>query len=246
MKQKAYDEMSNTEDYHWWFVARRKILEDKLKTLNLPKNAKILEIGIGTGGNLEMLAKFGEVQGIEMNPRAIELAHQKTNNNFNIHEGMCPDGIPTFADKFDLICMFDVLEHIEKDEETLLALHTLLAKNGTLMITVPAYLWLWSMHDKHLHHHRRYTARRLSYDANIAGWTKQDMSYFNFMLFPVIALIRIKDKILKKDNFTGAEPPTPAINALLRRIFGFEKYILRVVKFPFGVSIIATFKATDQ
>jgi SAM-dependent methyltransferase len=243
MKPKAYDEMSETEDHHWWFVARRKILLSKLKSLKLPADAKILEVGVGTGGNLEMLSAFGDVQGIEMNKDAIALANKKTGGAFKIHQGMCPDGIPKFNQKFDLICMFDVLEHVEKDTETLSAIRPLLKENGQLIITVPAYQWLWSMHDEHLHHQRRYTITKLRHDAETSGWKTMSSSYFNFMLFPVIALIRLKDKMLKNENFAGPDAPREPINGILTKIFGFESHILRWIKMPFGVSIMATFKS---
>lgn len=246
MEQIAYTEMSDTEDRHWWFVARRKILSNKIKSFDLPANAKILEIGVGTGGNLEMLARFGSVQGVEMNPEAIKLANHKTGDRFDIQRGKCPDGLPKFKDKFDLICMFDVLEHIEEDVETLARIKDLLAKHGTLFITVPAYQWMWSKHDDHLFHKRRYTAPSLRDEAKATGWKTTYSSYFNSLLFPLIALIRIKDKFTRSDKIVGHEVPGSFLNGVLKHIFGLEAGMLKWIKFPFGTSIIATFKHADN
>ena len=169
MNPAAYIEMAETESRHWWFLGRRAILSRVIANLALPQNSKILEVGCGTGGNLKMLAKFGEVSALEMDATAREIAAKKTNNLYDIRAGFCPDDIPFNDQQFDLICMFDVLEHIEKDDETLTSLKKLLNKNGRILITVPAYQWLYGPHDEFLHHKRRYSAGELREKFSIAG-----------------------------------------------------------------------------
>jgi len=128
MNPAAYLEMAETESRHWWFSGRRAILSSMIASLNLPQNPQILEIGCGTGGNLEMLGNFGNVSALEMDATARAIASKKTNNLFNIQAGHCPDEIPFHDQHFELICMFDVLEHIEQDTETLIAIKQLLKK----------------------------------------------------------------------------------------------------------------------
>ena len=115
MDPEAYIEMDKTESMHWWFTGRRAILSNILSGLNLPINAEILEIGCGTGGNLQMLAEHGEVSALEIDTNARQIASEKTNNAFNIKAGCCPDEIPFEPQSFDLICLFDELEHIDQD-----------------------------------------------------------------------------------------------------------------------------------
>jgi len=239
MKSTAYSEMASVENHHWWFVARRAIIKSQLKKLNLGKNCNVLEVGVGTGGNLELLSNFGCVKGFDMSLEALTFARNKTQNRFEITQGHCPEKIPSFNQTFDLICMFDVLEHVEKDTETLKALKNILKKNGKLIVTVPAYNWLWSEHDNHLHHKRRYTRKRLEVDAKSAGWDVESSTYFNTILFPIIAIIRRSERIFKKGKFANADLPHKYINKILTFVFRSEKYLLKLIRLPFGVSIYA-------
>ncbi len=169
MNPAAYLEMAETEATHWWFVGRRVILAGMIEALRLPSHATILEVGCGTGGNLPMLARYGEISAFEMDGNARIIAINKTQSRFDIQPGGCPDDLPFQDRRFDLICMFDVLEHIERDVDTLVALGKLLKPNGRLLITVPAYQWMYGAHDEFLQHKRRYSAPLLSANVAAAG-----------------------------------------------------------------------------
>ena len=110
MNRAAYLEMAETEARHWWSRDEDHSVK-MIWGLSLPQNSKILEVGCGTGGNLKMLAKFGEVSALEMDATAREIAEKKTRNPYDIMAGYCQDDIPFRKQQFDLICMFDVLEH---------------------------------------------------------------------------------------------------------------------------------------
>jgi len=245
MNPAAYLEMAETESRHWWFVGRRVILTRMIETLGLPPDCKILEVGCGTGGNLEMLSRFGAVSALELDDTAREIAENKTSNRFDIRAGHCPDEIPFENQKFDLICMFDVLEHIDQDTESLIALKNILSKNGRILLTVPAYQWLYGVHDEFLHHKRRYSAKQLERKTAAANLVSSRISYFNTILFPLAAIIRLKEKLFRSNVATGSQIPHTFINNLFSKVFGSERFLLERINLPFGVSLLCVLQATD-
>jgi len=243
MNPDAYLEMVHTEANHWWFVGRRAILASLISNLSFPAEARILEIGSGTGGNLSMLSAFGRVSALEMDARARSIATEKTGGHFDIRAGICPADIPFPIANFDLICLFDVLEHIEEDVATLLAVRRLLAARGRVLLTVPAYSWLWSTHDEHLHHKRRYSIRELQEKLAASGLLIEKVSHFNTLLFPLVALGRLKDRLLNDSSASGTDIPLALVNELLSTIFAAERFWLRTRNLPFGASLLAVCRA---
>jgi SAM-dependent methyltransferase len=237
MEADAYREMAATEDVHWWFVARREILACLIGKLRLPAGARILEIGAGTGGNLAMLSRYGSVDGIEHDPEARRLAARK--NPIPLLEGSLPDHLPTGRGTYDLVCMFDVLEHIADDEAALAAVRQAVKPGGRLILTVPAYPWLWSAHDVQLHHRRRYTAASLRNVAARAGFGCARISYFNSFLMPLVIIGRLVDRLRSSSAGTGTAIPGALLNALLRYVFASERFVLPYVSLPAGTSLYA-------
>jgi SAM-dependent methyltransferase len=231
--------MADTEGRHWWFTGRRAILSSLIARLALPPSAQIVEIGCGTGGNLEMLAAFGEVSAMEADDGARAIAAEKTAGRFDIRAGRCPDEIPFAGRRFDLVCLFDVLEHIEEDVATLKAVGGLLAPGGHALITVPAYRWMWSAHDEFLHHKRRYTAGELRAKAAQAGLQVAGWSYFNTVLFPLAVAARLKDRLLSEARASGTAVPAGPINRLFHGVFSAERFVVGRWRLPFGVSLLA-------
>jgi SAM-dependent methyltransferase len=197
-----------------------------------------LEVGSGTGGNLQMLSAFGHVSAMEMDATARSLCLKKTGERFDVRAGFCPGNIPFDNQKFDLICMFDVLEHIDEDVQTLMALKALLTDGGRIIITVPAYRWLWSAHDEFLHHKRRYSSAEFRQKVASAGLHLARVSHFNTILFPIAALVRLKDRVFGNATPTGGSVPFEPLNQLLTTLFGSERFFLKKMNFPFGVSLL--------
>ena len=238
MEDIVYKDMIIQEKEHWWFKARREILDSYLSSLNLPLDSSILEIGCGTGGNISMLQKYGKVSAIEMDEFAISYA-KKT--GATIRQGYLPDNFP-FEEKFDLICMFDVLEHIEEDMETLCIIKEYLKPDALLIITVPAYQWLYSSHDRLLHHKRRYYKSDLIKKIDKSNLTILNFTFFNTLLFPLVIVARILDMFKFSNNSTGYKIPNKILNLLFYHIFNSEKKLLKFINFPFGTSLFILVK----
>jgi SAM-dependent methyltransferase len=246
MEPDAYQEMSILEEKHWWFVSRRKLIKRLLnKHLAELDQIQILEIGCGTGGNLMMLGEFGHVLGVEMNLDAEAYSRRKTQdlNQINVVSGSAPNNLPLKeSDLFDAICLFDVLEHIDEDSETLTKLINHLKPTGKIFITVPAYQWLWSAHDDFNHHKRRYTKRNLSNLLKKTGLSKIKVGYFNTFLFPLAALVRLVERAFGKQTSAGVGRPNALTNQILKNVFGSEVTISSRGLFPFGLSIWAIYE----
>jgi SAM-dependent methyltransferase len=234
----AYLEMADTEERHWWFTGRRAVLRALIERLGLPRHARILEIGAGTGGNLRMLSVFGSVSAVEIDDTARQIAAQKTHGAFDLRAGSCPANLPFTHERFDLICLFDVLEHIDDDAGALASAKRLLAADGYILLTVPAYQWLWSSHDDFMHHKRRYAAAQLRTAIARAQLRLQRMSYYNMLLFPLAAVVRLRERLLGSPHH-GRRVPAAALNRCLAQVFGAERLLLERMNLPFGVSLLA-------
>lgn len=234
MDARIYTEMAALEDRHWWFVARRSILNKMLANLPLPADAQILEAGCGTGGNLAMLARYGHVYGMEANTEAINLAMAK--GLAEVRAGHLPNDIPFPERNFDLIALFDVLEHLDDDVAALHTLRTRLKPGGWLLVTVPAYPFLWSRHDKLHHHKRRYMARSLRAAIENAGYRVHYLSYFNTWLLPFIAVVRLAHGNGGKGGAVAM--PNKFFNFLLTKVFASERFFLGHIALPVGVSLL--------
>lgn len=240
MELEAYRTMAATEDQHWWFCGRRAIAEAVIRTLDLPPDAKILEIGAGTGGNISMLEQFGSVVGVEMSDLARDIAYEKTGRMFL--EGYLPNNIPVAESTFDLICLFDVLEHVAEDENSLATIHGMLKPKGRLLLTVPAHQWLWSKHDVELHHFRRYSSNQLRERVEKAGFVVDKLTYTNAALFPVAAFMRLMDRMRDAKVPSGHAIPPSVLNIAMKTVFSAESHIIANTTLPLGVSLLAVLR----
>lgn len=243
MNPDAYIEMAETEARHWWFTGRRSILAHLIGAMELPPGARILEVGSGTGGNLQMLSSFGRVSAVEKDEAARAITAKKTGACFDVRPGSCPGDLPFKEEKFDLICLFDVLEHIDEDVETLVALKGYLARGGRIMVTVPAYRWLWSSHDDFLHHKRRYSKAEFRKKVEASGLQPVRITHFNTFLFPLVAIARLKERLFRSSTASGSTIPPMPINQVLATLFRGERFLLDRMNLPFGLSLLGILEA---
>jgi SAM-dependent methyltransferase len=240
MQPELYRQMRDIEDRHWWFRGRRRIVSEMLVGLDLPAGAQLLDLGCGTGGNLGMLSGFGTVTGVEMDAVAAGLARERGEGG--VLEGYLPDHLPAGLGRYDCITMTDVLEHIGPDAESLRVVNGLLNPGGRLLLTVPAFPFLWGPHDTAHHHQRRYRAGPLRELLQGAGFRVLKLSYYNTWLFPPAAAVRLLRRLLPAAEQGGsmelALPPAP-LNALLEALFASERHLLKRLRLPFGISLLA-------
>jgi SAM-dependent methyltransferase len=236
MERDVYARIRELEQGHWWFTARREILSDQIARLGLPPAARVLEIGCGTGGNLEMLGRFGSVVAIE--PDAEARAYASERWGVDVAAGTLPDGLPAFVTPFDLIAALDVIEHVDHDAASIASIGRLLKPGGHLVATVPANPWMWSAHDVSHHHKRRYRLGQFAALVNAGGLEVRKASYFNTLLFPAISAVRLAKAAAGKDGGDDEAMPPAALNRVLHRLFAMERALLSAVDLPFGVSIL--------
>ncbi len=244
MERKVYEQMARLDGQHWWFTARRRILDGVIERIvQPPQNARILELGAGTGHNLAMLSRFGEVEASELDPVARGLASERLGKP--VVEAALPDLAMFPQESYDLVALLDVLEHVSDDSASLGAILGLLKRGGALLLTVPINPWMWSAHDAAHHHHRRYRKDEIARLAREAGYEIELLSPFNTLLFPPIAAVRLLGKLTGKDDSDDALPPAP-VNRILEAIFGLERGLVGRVPMPFGVSLVAVLRRPRQ
>jgi SAM-dependent methyltransferase len=237
MERIVYDRMAELDSRHWWYRARRTILATLIeRKLALPPEPRILEIGCGTGHNLEMLARFGRADGIEIDPAARALAAERLGRPIGDAPLPALTGVEDGA--YDLVAILDVLEHVEEDREALESIARKLRPGGRILITVPAHPWMWSAHDEVNHHKRRYTRATLRKVVTEAGLRLDMMSWFNSLLFPLAAAARVAGRIIGKEDSDDAMPPKP-VNGLFEAVFGLERHLVGRLPLPPGVSLVA-------
>jgi SAM-dependent methyltransferase len=230
------------EDRHWWYRGRRTVLEGVIADLRLPARARILDAGCGSGRNMIELARHGAVTGVELSETSVELARARDAGE--VLAGSVLE-MPFEADSFELALSLDVIEHLEDDLGALRELRRVVAPGGALLVTVPAYQWLWSGHDEINHHHRRYTRRSLQRVAEQAGWEQVRTTYFNSLLLPVAILLRVLDRLSTRTTESSLDlwvPPEP-LNWLLERPLALEAALIaRGGRIPAGLSLLAVFR----
>jgi len=221
---------------HWWFVGRRAVILSVARELFGRGGLRLAELGCGTGSLLDALSEFGEVTGVEGSADFLSVARRCGRP---VLSGTLPDAIPLPPGSLDGVLLLDVLEHIDDDQAALRAILRLLVPGGLLLCTVPAYQALWSSHDVVLGHRRRYSAPTLRRSIEHAGFRVSRLTYFNTLLAPPVAAVRLFG-IRRRAHGHDLVSPPPWLNGLLARIFALEARLLRRVNLPFGISVLAT------
>lgn len=241
MDDQEYEKLYKFEKSYWWHVGRRAILESLLKKFLNNKQNQILEIGCGTGGNLKILGYWGKTLGLDNSEKALDFCKKKGLDNVFLGNA---EQMDFSNESFDLVVALDVLEHIKEDKKVVKEAWRVLKQNGYFIITVPAYQFLWSEHDKALIHYRRYAASDLANMLQKANFNIIKMSYLVSFVFPFVLGYRILRKILfpnNKKNLAYFSLPKP-INNFFILLLKIESFLLQYLDLPFGTSIICIAK----
>jgi SAM-dependent methyltransferase len=231
----AYVAVHMEEDRsHWWFRGRLAVIRATLRRVLPKRRVRLLELGCGSGNVLAALAEFGEAVGMDAHEGLAAAARAA---GLDVRVGRLPDDLGVAPDWADVVLLLDVIEHVDDDVATLCAARAGVGEGGLLVVTVPAYQWLWSGHDEVLGHRRRYTAAGLRAAVERAGFEVLRVSYFNTLLFPLLAAIR-GWKRLRGDRGHDLRRPAAPLNRLLERVFALERHLVPRVALPFGASLL--------
>jgi SAM-dependent methyltransferase len=239
MDERLMQAMLEVDEHHWWYRGRRKIVRAELDRLPLPARARVLDAGCGSGRTLQELTGYGEVSGIELDTDAAAVAASKGYGEVQVGR---LEELPWEDATFDLITCLDVIEHTPDDRATLTELRRVARPGGWLLVTVPAYQALWSLHDAANHHYRRYGRRALRLAAIETGWRIHRVTSFNSILLPPAAAVRLAQRRRQPDSgYTPQLGVGPAwLNEVLERPLRLEaRWLARGGTLPAGLSLLA-------
>lgn len=246
MKKIEYATMAERERTYWWHVGRLKIIKTYIaaalgKTGSKKNQPKLLNVGCGTGGTVDMLEGFGTLDNVDISDDAIKFMKQNGHTRVTKVKDI---NLPFKDATYDLVGAFDVLEHIDKQVDALKEWKRVIKDDGSIVLTVPAYQWLWTDHDVSLHHKRRYTIKRLKQVAREAGLVLHKRSYAIVFSLPLVAGFRFINKALgrKADSETSYVDVPNWVNTLFSKLLYGEASMHQYVSFPAGTSVIAILK----
>jgi SAM-dependent methyltransferase len=232
----TFQEHFDMEDRHWWFRSRRRVIWALVHRADVPATPRILDAGCGTGRNLMEFQQLGPAEGVDLSPEAIEFCRRRGLQG--VRKAAIED-LPYEDNRFDLLFATDVIEHLPDDGPALTELRRVAADGASLIITVPAYSWLWSHHDTSWHHYRRYTRKLLRQRVEATGWEPVASSYFYSMMLPPVAFVRTLQRLRSNGNGKSDLHLSPgALDRWLELPVRWEaKLIERGASLPAGVSL---------
>ncbi|HWQ19577.1 MAG TPA: class I SAM-dependent methyltransferase [Methanotrichaceae archaeon] len=240
MKAEEYEKMYRIEEANWWYKGRRELAVEILSGIKQGyKKLDVLDLGCGTGQNLISFQSSGDCRchGMDISMEALRFCRSRENLSLARGSG---EMLPFKSNAFDVVFALDVIEHIEDHKRAMKEICRILRPGGFLVLTVPAFQFLWSAHDTANHHKRRYTRAGLIRDLESSHLSVEKSTYWNFFLFPAVALFRLIRRSGEEASARTDLPDPPGVlNSLLLKMLRLEKaMILRGVTLPVGVSIL--------
>jgi len=237
------------EDNHWWFASRTRALDAVLsRVLPHTPDFRLLDVGCGAGNMIHHLSHYGQVKGLEIDPRPVKVARER---GYDVDLFDVTQPMPFDPGTFDAVTALDVVEHNEDDLAIFADSYRILKPGGHIIITVPALMWLWSHNDDINAHVRRYSATELGQKLEQTGFTVRRLTFNNFFVFPLAAaliLLRRRTEAepelashhLNEEEYqVEMEPASPPVNAVLTMVGKIEAALIKYVNLPIGTSLIA-------
>lgn len=244
MDHAEFEQMFQVEESNWWYRSRRllvrRAVEAEMKRLGRP--LRILDVACATGMSFRFLSDLGEITGIDISMETIELCNRRGITDIVRCDAM---ELPFVEGSFDMVLALDAFEHFDDDRKAMAEMHRVLKPQGKAIVTVPAFMFLWSPHDDSFHHIRRYTRGELGEKLRGVGLNPLRISYYSFFLMPPVYIFRKirkwfgKQEDKKSDFFVPI--PTPA-ELTLKGIMAVERFLMRFVNLPFGVSLFSVIR----
>lgn len=229
MEKKAFDLLRGAE-LSWWYKGRSLAIKHILDVYLFKKNLNILDFGAGFGASFSFLNLYGKVDAYEIYKEGVLSCKSLGYSDVFDKEA----DLGKVFGSYDLIAVLDVVEHI-KDEKKLMELfNNLLNENGVLVLTVPAFMSLWSPHDIEHHHFRRYKKSEIELLLENNGFSVRYSTYWNFLLFPLALIVRT---VLRKGGGNALKPHV-FLNSILSALLYIESLAIPYISYPWGTGII--------
>lgn len=247
MEHSAFGQTFEAEDKSWWFVARKKIILLLLeKFLGKKTGNAMLDYGCGTGGTSKALQQFGDVTCVDSSDIALKFCKKRGLRRLCKADIEKTQRLPFKSGTFDAVTILDTLEHIKNDAKALRELNRILKKDGLIVITVPAYMLLWGIHDELLGHKRRYSRAELVSKLEHAGFKVLKLSYaYSLLVAPLFALRQFEKLRRKRKLSLTLETPVEPLNKFLNFIMSIEAFLIKYINIPLGASIICIAKKNE-
>jgi SAM-dependent methyltransferase len=238
MNDNEFERNFRVETHYWWNIGRFKIIEAFTRRYIKPSpHSRLVDLGCGTGATTLWLQEFGKVKGVDGSARALNFCKKRGLKDLTLSD---MEKLKLPSGRFDAAFALDILEHVKDDSQAIREIYRILKPGGKLLVTSPAYQWLWSEHDEVCHHQRRYTLGEMGAKLASAGFDIQRRSYcIVFPFFPLVALLHFRSWFKKDKKIMMSIVPLPEpINNFLVFLLRMENFFLRFIDFPFGVSVI--------
>jgi len=234
MDERFHQFERQVEDFHWWYKVRREILDQQLQALRLPPDARLLDVGCGTGGASLVLSRHGRAVALDREPQSFQISMDRPYTHRVVSSLEQP--LPFSDGSFDVVCALDILEHLDDDFASARQLYRVCKPGGVLIAYVPAFRALRGYNDDYSQHRRRYTRAQLDRVAREAGFAVEKSGYFNMILFLPTLMARVAQRRFKQlDQMEHSTRPHP-LHPLLAALFRLELPLLARVPLPVGTS----------
>jgi ubiquinone/menaquinone biosynthesis C-methylase UbiE len=249
MHEQLYSDIYNVELTNWWSCARRHILDSLLREYAPTRRPlQVVDVGCGMGANFRVFLPLGRVTGVDGSTQALAFSCERLTQTGvsplpQLVQAFLPQ-LPFPDGLFDVVSAMDVIEHIDNDHAAVRELWRVCKPGGLLLVTVPAYQWLWSDYDVINEHKRRYTTSMLLDCVTQQPCEVLKLSYMNMWLSPPVMVVRLAKNFLRKFQDKSTPPQTDIfllprpVNTLLKSIFSSEAPLIRNGRLPFGTSAV--------